>query len=290
MSYIYADTLRVSAPSKSSMNLTEFKSALPKPWLNIKANSVEAKTVDADVVTIADLVVDSVDAKQLTFEKTASVPNPPVDKISLYANSSGVLTTNDELGNAVPYVPLTGATFSGDVLAPHVYSSSVPVSSWRGGMTGTWASIGPGSVAETDMINNVRTGSLTIPDAVASGFTLKMKFIALFTSGGATTSTLRFKVNGTTVLTSTVPAALVVNKYYQLDYNLQVLENTRDRILTFSTLTRTDQTPLIEAGLADGVWNPAGNNTVSVTLQFSDVNGTWVTQFWDMWSSATQSF
>ena len=299
------------------MNLQELSSALPKQWLNIKANSIETKTLDADSIT-----ADSFAADSLVIDTTAGVANPAAGKIAIYADLAGNIKTNDSVGTAeyliaqsVPatagkfpiydasgvkledsksaptdYALLTGATFTGDVSASHVYSSSVPVCSWRGGMTGSWASIGPGSAAETDMISGGRTGSLTIADAAASGFVLKMKFIALFTSGAATVTTLRFKVNGTTVLTSTIPAAVVVNKYYQLDYNLQVLENARDRILIFSTLTRSEQTPLIEAGLADGVWNPAGNNTVSVTLQFSDVNGTWVTQFWDLWSSAPQTF
>lgn len=293
------------------MNLQELSSALPKDWLSINAHEIRADQVTTTSFDSSDLIV----------LKQAGVANPAVNKVAIYADLNGELKTNDSTGNVniilsqdvagsasnIPvyapggsmlvdsthslseYAPLAGASFTGDISAPHVVSSSVPVQSWRAAKNSTWASLNA-STAETSLIGAERTGSLTITEPVVSGFTLDMSFITLYSSGAATTMTLRFKVNGTTVLTSTIPVAVTVNEYLKLEYKLQVSEFTNNRIYVSSTIHRSGNTPLLFADLNDVVWNTAGNNVLSVTGQFNDTDGTWVGTQWDMRSSCPQAF
>lgn len=81
------------------MNLQEFNSSLPKPWLNINANSINANSINANT-----FVVDDIETKVLTLENQVSVPNPAAGSVSLYSNSSGILSTNNSLGTVLPYV------------------------------------------------------------------------------------------------------------------------------------------------------------------------------------------
>lgn len=295
------------------MDLRELSSALPKPWLNINAH-----TVNADSVTSASFAADD-----LVIQEQAGVANPAGGKLAIYSDLTGKLKTNDQFGNVshvvaqavvgipgnipvydatgynvedsllapIAFAQLNGASFTGDISAPHMVSSSVPVQSWLGAKANSWGALGPGSVAETALIDPNHTGSLTLVQPVVRGFTLDMSFISLYASGAATTMTLRFKVNGTTVLTSTIPvAAPVLNKVYKLDYKLLVNENDSKSIYVTSTLIRTGDTPIITAALDGAAWNTAGNNLLAVTGQFNDVDGTWLTYQWDMRSSCPQNF
>lgn len=80
------------------MNLQEFSSALPKPWLDINCNDLEAVSLTADSV-----VIDTVDAKSITLVQQASVPNPAAGSSTLYCASSGILHVNDSAGSDLAY-------------------------------------------------------------------------------------------------------------------------------------------------------------------------------------------
>ncbi|HET9806504.1 MAG TPA: hypothetical protein VFP49_06330, partial [Nitrososphaeraceae archaeon] len=87
------------------MDLKEFNSALPKPWLNIKANSVETKTLDADVINAGSMVIDNLEAKVLVLVNQGSVPNPAVGRMALFTDSvDEVLTSTNPLGVTVKYL------------------------------------------------------------------------------------------------------------------------------------------------------------------------------------------
>lgn len=295
------------------MDLRELSSALPKPWLNINANTINAESITSTSFIADDLVI----------LEQAGVANPAAGKVAIYADLSGELKTNDSSGNVniiltqdvagtashIPvytasgsmlvdsthtlseYAPLAGATFTGDVLAPSLYSAQLPVSSWRAAKNASWSSIGPNNIVESSMIDNSKiTGSMVIAPSVFRGFTTRLSFLALYSSGAATTFTIRFKVNGTTILTSVIPAGVVVNQYYKLNYVMSIVENSNSRILISSEIQRSGATPIIDASLNDVVWVSAANNTISVTGQFSDNSGTWGHTQFDMWSGAPQSF
>lgn len=295
------------------MDLRELSSALPKPWLNINAH-----TVNADSVTSASFAADD-----LVIQEQAGVANPAAGKLAIYSDLTGKLKTNDQFGNVnhvvaqavvgipgnipvydatgynvedsllapIAFAQLNGATFTGDVLAPHLFSGQVPVPNWRAAKNATWGSLGPGSVAETNLIDTTKiTGSMDIGSSVFRGFTSKLSFVALYASGIVTTFTIRFKVNGTTILTSTIPAGIVVNQYYKLNYVMSIGENSNSRIVISSEIQRAGATPIIDATINDVVWLPFATNTITVTGQFSDINGTWAPTQFDMWSGAPQSF
>ena len=295
------------------MDLRELSSALPKPWLNINAHTINADSVTSTAFTASDFVI----------LEQAGVANPTAGKLAIYADLNGELKTNDSAGNVnivltqdvagtlshIPvytasgsmlvdsthtlaeYAPLSGATFTGNVTAPSLYSAQLPVSNWRAAKNSSWSAIGPNNTVESDMINTSKiTGSMVIAPSVYRGFTAKLSFLGLFSSGVATTFTIRFKINGTTILTSVIPAGVVVNQYYKLNYVMTIAENSNSRIFISSEIQRSGATPIIDATLNDVVWVSAANNTISVTGQFSDNNGTWAHTQFDMWSGAPQSF
>lgn len=80
------------------MNLQEINKALPKQWLDIKANSVEAKTMD-----VATLVADELSSELLSIKDNASVPNPPVGYVSFYSTGSEFKSV-DPLGNEATFL------------------------------------------------------------------------------------------------------------------------------------------------------------------------------------------
>lgn len=295
------------------MDLRELSSALPKPWLNINAH-----TLNADSVTAAAFTSDS-----LVVLEQAGVANPAPGKLAIFADLAGELKTTDALGSTnivlsqavagVPtnipiydasgtkledsahhlseYATLSGATFTGAVVAPQLTSSGVPVSSWRACKGATWSAVGPGTILEASMIDLPYNGSLVIAQPITRGFSLRMSFMGVFSSGAATVTTLRFKVNGTTVLTTTLPAAAALtNEAMRHDYWLQIQEGGAARIMIGSTTQRNGVLPILADTLVDGVWDAGASNTLSATIQFSDVDGTLVTTHWDMWSGYPELF
>lgn len=72
------------------MNLQEFTSPLPKPWLNIHANSVETKKLD--------------------LVNQTSIVNPPIGSLSIYTDVTGALSSRDSIGTVVSYT--TSADFA----------------------------------------------------------------------------------------------------------------------------------------------------------------------------------
>lgn len=86
------------------MDLQEFTSPLPKPWLNINANAINAVDVTTDTLTATTFVVDSIETESLTFNNVAAVPNPAVGQSTAFADLSGYLKTTDGLGNTVSYL------------------------------------------------------------------------------------------------------------------------------------------------------------------------------------------
>ncbi|MBV6504825.1 MAG: hypothetical protein ILNGONEN_00378 [Syntrophorhabdaceae bacterium] len=197
-----------------------------------------------------------------------------------------------ELSSGLPkdWLSINAHEIKADVIsASQMISSSVPVQSWRAAKTSSWSALFS-SVAETSLIQPPINGSLTITEPVSRGFTIDMAFISLYSSGAATTMTLRFKVNGTTILTSTIPVAVTLNQYLKVDYKLSVATNTNNRIIVSSVIYKNGVAPIVDATLNDVAWLPTGNNVLSVTGQFSDTDGTWVGTQWDMRSSCPQVF
>jgi hypothetical protein len=95
------------------MDLKEFTSPLPKPWLNINCNSVTAETSS----------VGSVTTNELSLKNEASVPNPPVGYTTFFSNGTNYFSTNPVgataqfamSGDLSGYLPLTGGTMAGDI-------------------------------------------------------------------------------------------------------------------------------------------------------------------------------
>ena len=91
------------------MNLQEFNSPLPKPWLNINANSI-----NADIIT-AGSFVGPVLADSITLNQQLSVPNPAVGQSTIYVDLNGKITTQDTVNSTTAYVPVTGAQMLGNL-------------------------------------------------------------------------------------------------------------------------------------------------------------------------------
>jgi hypothetical protein len=82
------------------MNLQDLGSGTPstKKWLNIKCNTIEAKTITADSF------VGPIDVSILTLDETKGVPNPPPGKLNLFADMDGSINTTDSAGMTNYYV------------------------------------------------------------------------------------------------------------------------------------------------------------------------------------------
>lgn len=80
------------------MNLQEINKALPKQWLDIKANSVESKTMSVDT-----LVANGLSSGLISIKDNISVPNPPIGYVSFYSTGSEFKSV-DPLGNESTFI------------------------------------------------------------------------------------------------------------------------------------------------------------------------------------------
>lgn len=140
------------------------------------------------------------------------------------------------------------------------------------------------STTETDIIDGTLTGSLVIPPPTSAGFTTKIYQSWLYTSGAATTFTIRLKVNGTTSLTTVIPAGTVVNQMITVSHTLQ-LRTPSNRLYLTSTVLRDAGATIISSTIVDYIWLPFGSNTISMTGQFSDTSGQFRGDSFDMSTS-----
>ncbi len=191
--------------------------------------------------------------------------NGSVTLASVLASSSistGSLVTGGGLG------------VGGDVYAGgFMYSNSAPPMILRfstGNPTANFSS----TTAETSMLSsNFPVGTLAVAAATTGGFVLQLFNSFLYSSGAATTFTIRLKVAGTTVLTAIIPAATIVNQFIHLTHTLQLRDSPTDRIYITSNITRDGGGTLIQGTIVDSLWVRANANTISCTGQFSDTNG-----------------
>lgn len=150
-------------------------------------------------------------------------------------------------------------------------SHRMPVS--RFAMTDAYGQFGLNTV-ETSFIGGSSTGSLTIPGPTAPGFSCNLSLYYLFQAGAATTFTIRLKVNGSTICTTTIPAGTAVNQTCKLEHAIQLwTPASGTRLYIGVKLDRHLAMPILYETLADNVWLPNGDNTLSLTGQFSDNNG-----------------
>lgn len=93
------------------MDLQALSSGTPntKGWL-----SVVAGALTTNILTAVNFVVQSISARYLTLVSQVSVPNPAVGSQTLFVDSGSMtLSTQDSLGNTVPYLKTTGGTMTG---------------------------------------------------------------------------------------------------------------------------------------------------------------------------------
>lgn len=130
------------------------------------------------------------------------------------------------------------------------------------------------TTTETSVIDGTLSGSLTIPAPTAAGFTMHMRAAWLYSSGVATTFNIRFKVGGTTILTTTIPAGTVVNQGIWAEHIIQ-LRSPNNRLFVSCKISRDAGPTIINSTIMDSIWNPASSNAITVTGQFSNTGGTW---------------
>jgi len=198
--------------------------------------------------------------------------------IANYTNFTGTLAVNGSpiYATGGPFLPLTGGTMSGSInLGGYALTSSVSKSIPCVRCTYSDSSFGfSATTTETSVIDGTLSGSLTIPAPTAAGFTMHMRAAWLYVSGAATTFAIRFKVNGTTILTTTIPAGAVVNQTIWAEHIIQ-LRSPNNRLFVSCRISRDAGATIINSTILDSIWNPASSNAITVTGQFSDTNGVW---------------
>jgi len=140
------------------------------------------------------------------------------------------------------------------------------------------------TTVETSIIQGTLSGSLAIPPGTFSGFTARMIGYWLYSSGAATTFTIRLNVNGTTALTVVIPVGAVVNQVIHAEHMIQC-RAPNNRIFLGCQLLRNGANPIMSSTTVDSLWNPIAVNTISMTGQFSDTNGAWRGDLFELSSS-----
>lgn len=232
-----------------------------KPGFTIYTESIVAKNSSTSgIITATDI---------------ESKSNLLVDAVT-NLNLGTINADTVNIGNASASTELLGSLTSNN--------RTVPI--WRASLGGNGSNF-LATTAETSVIGSL-VGSLAIPPTLAAGFTLKLNNAATITLGAATTLTLRLKLNDNTILTSVIPAGVVVNQNISISItvNIRTLGNPNDVLSTYSII-RDGGASKAGSNLAAAAWNLAGTNTISMTGQFSDTNGTFNGQSFDMFSSQT---
>ena len=246
----------------SSLAALTTPSETTKPGFTIYTESIVAKnSTTSGIITATDI---------------ESKSNLLVDAVT-NLNLGTINADTVNIGNASAATKLLGSLTSNN--------RTVPI--WRASLGGNGSNF-LATTTETSIIGSSITGSLAIPPTLAAGFTLKLNSVAFISLGAATTLTLRLKLNGNTILTSVIPAGVVVNQTINISntVTIRTLGNVNDVLSTF-TIIRDGGASSVGAVLAAAAWNLAGTNTISMTGQFSDTNGTFNGQTFDMFSSQT---
>jgi hypothetical protein len=106
----------------ADLSLSTTGTPATKQWLNITSGSVDTGTLIADSVDIK-----TIETNSLTLVEQKAVPNPAVGSVTLFVDSvSGMLNSQDSLGNTLPYVPTSGALMTGPLQAVPATSIIIP--------------------------------------------------------------------------------------------------------------------------------------------------------------------
>ena len=245
----------------SSVAALTTPSETTKPGFTIYTESIVAKnSTTSGIITATDI---------------ESKSNLLVDAVT-NLNLGTINADTVNIGNALASTKLLGSLTSNN--------RTVPI--WRASLGGNGSNF-IATTTETSVIGS-QVGSLAIPPTLAAGFTLKLNNAATISLGAATTLTLRLKLNGNTILTSVIPAGVVVNQNINISITVSIrtLGNQNDVLSTYSII-RDGGASMAGSNLAAAAWILAGTNTISMTGQFSDTNGGFSGNTFDMFSSQT---
>lgn len=121
----------------------------------ISYTNLNVKSFNAESGVIQTLVVNEMETKSLTLLEQSSVPNPAVGSQTLFIDSNnGTLTSQDSLGNSVPYLATSGGTMSG----PIEFSSNV-----------TLGTFNDASVVNSNVLVGAGSISASVENSVAIG-------------------------------------------------------------------------------------------------------------------------
>ena len=221
-------------------------------------------------------------------------------RVAIFSGTTGKLLT-DSGATLSQYALLSGPTWTGPVnmggqnitnggsitagaiTAGAIVSNAAPVPIFKFGLTTPTVGFAT-TMAETSLLPGSTIGSLAFGPTTVAGMTIKFLNVWLITMGAATTFTVRLKINGTTFLTSVMAAGAVTNQFVDCQYTLQLGAGTATRIYGTAKITRDLSTTSIATTNAD-IWTKTATNTLSLTGQFSDVNGAWRGDMFDIFSS-----
>ena len=215
----------------------------------------------------------------IIYSETIACKNSTVDAITTNNIDS---KTNLNIGTSTALAINIGRSSITTNISGNLTSNAEPVPSWRASYYLNGAVINASTV-ESTIINTLSlVGSLVIPQ-VPIGFTLKTESIGIWSAGAATTFTIRYKINGVTALSTVIPAGVVVNQNFNIKHTLNV-KNGGDAYV-FCSVLKDGGAVLLGSNLLSAGWNLAGTNTVTMTGQYSDVNGSFVGYSFDAFSS-----
>ena len=225
-----------------------------------------AETNSANSICIGGYSVSNANAAHcLGSSITNDTPNSILLDASSNIRSNATTCDLGTTANNFKNLYLNGLAFCSNV------SSRIPAIRYSATTArGQW-----GGTTETDMIGTSNgVGSLTIPGPTEPGFRCTLTQYWLYQSGAATAFTLKLKVNGTTVCSTVVPAAVAINQTTKCEHIIQLWRDAGNtRIYIGVKIDRHLAYPVLNEDLADNVWLPNGDNAISLTGTFSDNNG-----------------
>jgi hypothetical protein len=89
-----------------------------KGWLHPICGKITFGDGSGDTLSVNTVDFKTIETNSLTLVQQVSVPNPSVGAKTIYvASGTGLLTTQDSLGNSVPYLPTNGSgTMTGNLV------------------------------------------------------------------------------------------------------------------------------------------------------------------------------
>ena len=243
---------------------------LSSPNQNTKPGSIiYSETIISQNMTVSQTVTSNTITSQTVNSNT-------IDCNSLTSNivQCDILESKGDLQITSPgNINMTGG----------LYSNGFSVPCWRASQFKDMQPI-LNTTDEMSIIPDALNGSMTIKPRVNDAFTLKLLNSYRISQGPSTEFIIFFKLNDVTEMKVVIPPTGVADQQCNLELTVNYREDSNRLVISASVIRNKDYSILVSESI-NGIWDPNVDNTISMTGQFTDTDGQWYNNLFDMWSS-----